>query len=241
MTPSDRLVLARDTGRNAPRCMLQLSKRAEVVAPEPPSGLYTGPRDRPFDFSLAMRKLCRDITRRCAALAHFDTTRAAFTITKARNGRRHGLLARVTPMRFQGGALTSERRGKAYRVQRFVLDGRDVLYVVSFCLPRFLNRDFEDKLITVFHELYHIGPAFDGDLRRHEGRYSAHTSSQKNYDAHMAELVRDYLARGGESACQAFLRMSFAQICRRHGSVVGLALPRPKLIALPVTPPLPRE
>ena len=30
----------------------------------------------------------------------------------------------------------------------------------------FLDQTFEEKLVTVFHELYHISPAFDGDLRR---------------------------------------------------------------------------
>ena len=118
-------------------------------------------------------------------------------------------------------------------------DGREVLYLVTFCLPRFLDRDFRDKLVTVFHELYHISPAFDGDLRRHPGRCTAHTGSQKKYDAHMDRLVGDYLKAGGDPARHAFLRLSFAQLCRRHGAVVGLHLPRPKLVPVPFTPPRP--
>ena len=60
-----------------------------------------------------------------------------------------------------------------------------MLYVMTFCLPRFLNQDFDEKIVTLFHELYHISPAFDGDLRRHGGRYQVHTHSQKNYDEEM--------------------------------------------------------
>ena len=112
-----------------------------------------------------------------------------------------------------------------------------MLYLVTFCLPRFLNREFDDKLVTVFHELYHIGPAFDGDLRRHAGRYCAHTGSQKKYDAHMAALAKAYLKGGADPVRHAFLRLSFGQLCRRHGSVIGLHLPRPKLIPIPFTPP----
>jgi predicted metallopeptidase len=171
-------------------------------------------------------------------LAHIDLERVLFTIIRARNGRRHGLQARVTPLRFRSGALATVHRGTAYQVQRFVMDGREILYVVGFTLPRFLNRDFRDKLTTVFHELYHISPAFDGDLRRHPGRCSAHTASQKKYDAHMDHLATAYLKAGADPAKHAFLRLSFAQLCRRHRTVVGLHLPRPKLVRVPFTPPL---
>ncbi len=52
-----------------------------------------------------------------------------------------------------------------------------MLYLVTFCLPRFLDQDFDDKFITLFHELYHISPRFEGDLRRHEGRCALHSHS----------------------------------------------------------------
>ncbi len=55
-------------------------------------------------------------------------------------------------------------RGRYYQVQRYFVDGHEMLYVMAFCMPRFLDQSFEDKLITLFHELYHINPRFDGDL-----------------------------------------------------------------------------
>src|SRR5437762_680149 len=82
--------------------------------------------------------------------------------------------------------LVRRRKGVVYQVQRFLIGDREVLYLVTFCLPRFLELDFDEKLITLFHELYHIGPDFDGDLRRHGGRCTIHSRSQKLYDQHMA-------------------------------------------------------
>lgn len=234
-----RLPLAYSWDRTCPppRLALRLANRRPVRVPEPPAGLDTGPHGRPFDLGAAMHALCEDIVRRCPPLAHIDLSRVLFTIARARNGRRHGLQARVTPMRFAGGALTTVHRRTAYQVQRVVVEGREILYLVTFVLPRFLNRPFADKLVNVVHELYHISPAFDGDLRRHAGRYAAHTGSQKKYDAHMAELAESYWRSGADRGRSAFLRLSFAQLCRRHGAVVGLHLPRPKLV--PVTPPPP--
>jgi hypothetical protein len=131
--------------------------------------------------------------------------------------------------------LVRKRRGTLYQVQRYYLDDREMLYVVSFCLPRFLNQDFDDKFVTLFHELYHISPAFDGDLRRHAGRYDIHSHSKQEYDKHMAHLAREYLAGGADPDLHAFLRLNFRQLAHRHGTVLGAVVPRPKLVPLPVT------
>jgi predicted metallopeptidase len=185
-----------------------------------------------FDFSGHIRRLCAEIVRRSPQLAHVRTPHVLFGFTQARNGRAHGLQARVTPLRFHGGLLIRRHRGVPYQVQRFVVDGQDILYLMTFCLPRFLNQSFEDKLVTVFHELYHISPRFDGDLRRHAGRYAVHSHSQRLYDQHMAKLARAYLAMDPDPGLHEFLRLNFSQLRDRYGAVIGVTVPRPKLVPL---------
>ncbi len=199
---------------------------------KPAPWLLSGPEGAPFHFCQHVRRLCTDIVARCAPLGHIDVTRLLFAVTQARNGHAHGLQARVTPLRFPHGRLTRQRRGVTYQVQRYFLDGHEFLYLVTFCLPRFLDQSFDDKLITLFHELYHISPAFDGDLRRHGGRYAIHSHSQRDYDERMADLARTYLADKPDPALHAFLRLGFAQLLHRHGSVLGVMVPRPKVIPL---------
>jgi hypothetical protein len=203
---------------------------------EPPPWLATGPAGQPLNFCTHVRRLCADIVRRCPDLGHVRTSRILFAFTQARNGRAHGLQARVTPLRFHGGRLVRRHRGVDYQVQRFVVDGEEVLYLMTFCLPRFLNQDFDDKFVTLFHELFHIGPHFDGDLRRHAGRYAVHSHSQRRYDERMAEYARAYLAAKPDPALHAFLRLNYAQLRQRHGSVVGVVVPRPKLVPLTEAP-----
>ncbi len=187
-------------------------------------------QDGPFDFCAHVRRLCADVVRRCEELRHLDVSRLLFGITQARNNRTYGLQARVTPLRFPNGRLTRQRRGVCYQVQRYFVGPREMLYLVTFCLPRFLDQNFDDKLITLFHELYHISPDFDGDLRRHAGRYDLHSHSKREYDRQMAHLARAYLASKPNPDLHAFLRLNFAQLQHRHGSIVGVVVPRPKLI-----------
>ena len=206
------------------------SGHGRAPASEAPAWRRTGPTNQPFDFCGHVRRLCADVARHTDVLGHIDVSRLLFGVIQARSGRPHGLQARVTPLRFHGGALTRQRHGVPYQVQRIFVDGREVLYLVTFCLPRFLDQDFDDKFITLFHELYHISPAFEGDLRRHDGRCALHTQSKRLYDSHMADMARAYLANGADRQLHEFLRLNFAQLQQRHGAVVGVTVPRPRLI-----------
>jgi hypothetical protein len=50
------------------------------------------------------------------------------------------------------------------------------------------------------------------------------------YDKHMAALAREYLQSGADPALHVFFGPSFAQFVGRRGRVVGVVVPRPKLI-----------
>lgn len=198
-----------------------------------PALVSTGAASAPFDFCGHIRSLCAAVVTQIEAFYHINLDRVLFGVTVARNRRLHGLQARVTPMRFAHGEMTRRIRGLDYQVQRFRHDGREILYLMTFCLPRFLNQSFHEKMVTVFHELFHISPAFDGDLRRHEGRYSVHSHSQKEYDQEMANLVRQYLNGRADPRLHAFLRLDFAQLHEKHQGVIGVMLPRPRIFPVP--------
>lgn len=205
-------------------------RRALLPMEEPPAWFPTGPLHQPFDFCGHVHRLIGDIVTRCETMEHVRVPQLLLAVTQARNAHPHGLQARVTPLRFARGKLVHARRGVPYQVQRYFLGSHEYLYLMSFCLPRFLNLDFDQKITTIFHELYHISPEFDGDLRRHEGRCFIHSHSQRNYDAQMAKLASAYLRTNPDPSLYAFLRLNFAQLQRRHGSVRGVVVPRPKLV-----------
>jgi hypothetical protein len=217
-----------------PTCLLRPRQPLPTGMPglEAPPWVLTGDTAQPFDFCGHVQQLCCDIATNMAEFRHIEVSRLLFGVTLARNNRVYGLQARVTPLRFPRGQLTRQRRGVTFQVQRYFVGATEFLYLVTFCLPRFLDQDFDDKLVTLFHELYHISPAFDGDLRRHAGRYCVHSRSQRRYDAHMAELARHYLAGHPDPALHGFLRLNFAQLAQRHGGVRGVAVPRPKMVPI---------
>lgn len=186
-----------------------------------------------FDFTRHIRIVCHDMVTRLPELGHIDMQRVAISFSQTRKPVSHGLQAALTPMRFEGGQRWTTRRGRRLGVQQ-ILDaaGNEMLYLLSFYMPRFQNQPFQEKLITILHELWHISPQFDGDLRRHSGRCYVHTHSERQYDAAMAELARRWLALRPPREFYAFLYSSFPQLAQQHGGVFGTKIPAPKLIPI---------
>jgi hypothetical protein len=181
-----------------------------------------------------MRLLGQDMVSRTPSLAHVDFGKIATVFAQARKRSHYGIYASLTPLRFQDGSFFTQRRGRKYMIQRLHdPSGNELLYILTFYLPRFQDLDLREKLITIFHELWHISPQFDGDIRRHEGRCYAHTGSQAKYDAHMGVLTDAWLAQKPPEALWSFLKLDFNQLHTRWGRITGQTVARPRLI--PVT------
>lgn len=184
-----------------------------------------------FDFTFAMRQLCDDMAERLPELNHIDMRRVAISVSQTRQDVSHGMYASLTPLRFESGERRKTIRGVDWEVPPLLDDqGTEYLYLLSFYLPRFQNTSLEEKLATVVHELWHIGPGFDGDLRRHAGRYYAHGPSQRDYDAHVARLAQAWLVRNPPAHLYEFLSLDFSELIAEYGQVFGSRWPAPQLV-----------
>ena len=182
-----------------------------------------------FDFTLHMRRLCEDMTDRVPELRHINMSLVAISFSQARKKTEWGMYASLTPLRFENGERYTIRGGRKMAVQKVVdSSGREMLYILNFYLPRFLELGFETKLSTVIHELWHISPHFDGDVRRYEGRCFAHSASGE-HDAKSFELARKWLGTKPPEELYHFLRYNFKQLQERHQSIIGRKIPAPKL------------
>jgi hypothetical protein len=157
----------------------------------------------------------------------------AIGFSQTRSVSLYGIYATLAPMRFPGGRLETLRRGRRYGIRRlYDPSGVEMLYILSFYLPRFLDLSFRQKLTTTAHELWHISPEFDGDVRRYEGRCYAHSSSKRHFDELAEALADRYLATDPASEIHSFLREDYRGLVGRHGRVFGLKIAAPKLVPL---------
>ena len=186
-----------------------------------------------FDYSHHMKSLVADISARCVDFRHIDADRILVGISRARNRRKDGLQAKLMPLKFQGGLRTARADKRTFvEIPKMIHRGHEILYVVYFCLPRFQNLSFRAKMITVFHELYHISPAFNGDIRRFPGRFYQHSHSEKEYDRTVERFSKQYLSDPATKSFTGFLKLDYNELSRIHGEIGGLSVyvPEPALL-----------
>jgi len=178
-----------------------------------------------------MKRLITDISRRSRTFGHIDGRRILVAVSWARNNKKHGLQAKLVPLKFSGGRRTIQTGGNWYCMMPKVLyNGREILYVVYFCLPRFVRLSFDEKLKIIFHELYHISPSFNGDIRRFPGKFYQHTRSEREYDRIVESFSRRYLKSRHSRKLTRFLRLGYDDLRERYGEVDGMRLRLPEPI-----------
>lgn len=187
-----------------------------------------------LNITAELERLVTDICDRMEEFRHIDPRLVLLCVSSTRGGGVHGTYAKIHPLRFENGGRTATiRRGRrAYTCEmpRITHRDREMLYVIYFLVPRFLNLPLREKLITVLHELYHVSPDFNGDLRRFAGRNYAHGASLRKYNARMAELADSYLRLPGSAEKAAFLEGDLETLRTRHRAIVGRKMPMPRIV-----------
>jgi predicted metallopeptidase len=196
-----------------------------------------------LDYPLAIKELSRDICNTIAELRHIDVERVGFGMAEARNRHsQYGQLAYITPLLFEGGVEAvaikrvvtrplSMKLGKGtarLEVTRyfknpvaFAPDGKTrFMYLFTVMTPRFCNLGFDDKLTTIFHELYHIDPSFNGFVRRFPGRNWQH-GSKTRYEAVCRDMCDRWLKKDPNPKLFSFLQWNYNQIFEHYASIRG--------------------
>lgn len=197
--------------------------------------------DRPksFDYTNAIYRLCQDICSKIPTFQTIDCDRIGYSFSVAKNKQSgYGRLASISPLRFENGAIVTfkERHittlsalGKRIAVverryfrARTVIGekGNEILYIFDIMAPRFMNLSVREKLDTVMHELYHISPKFDGDVRRFPGRNWQH-GNKKAYDARSQAFSEEWLATDPDPRVYDFLKYNVKELQETYGRIVG--------------------
>ncbi|PLY06152.1 MAG: hypothetical protein C0624_04520 [Desulfuromonas sp.] len=184
--------------------------------------------------------MSRALVATCEELAHINVDKLLFTFSRSRRPGRGGLLARITPLRGKAGSRQLERRNgrflETWEYPEFKHEGREVLYLITLLLPRFFHLEPRERLTTLLHELWHISPACDGDIRRYPGARYAHGERHHGYDAQVEALTSRYLDGGKE--LPALLTLTPEEWQQGIFKISGLRIrrPRARLVARRKTP-----
>lgn len=186
-----------------------------------------------LNLTAELERLIAHITASHETFSHIDPSRVLVCVNTTRNASCHGVYAKIHPLRFPGGHRAhkgkSGRSRALFTMPEISHNGVDMLYIIYFMIPRFIDRPLRDKLITVFHELYHISPDFDGDIRRFPGKNYAHGGSTKRYNLLMEKFVEEYMDHAESGIHTAFMDCDMSALRSRHRAIVGRKMPMPRI------------
>ena len=188
-----------------------------------------------FDFTGNMTLLVNDIIKTHPFFKHIIIKNILVTISPS-NGSKNGVVAKLRPMLFEGGSRMKNVRGIEYAAPEVTINGTNILYIVYFHLPRFLNHgDRRTKIATVLHELHHISPLFNGDIRRYPGKNYAHGNSRKDFDDLINIYTDEYTGYTAHPELSGFLKCKYSELKRKYGAIYGnmIRIPRPKKCTIP--------
>ncbi len=191
------------------------------------------PQDE-IDLSSTLTAIISEIVSRTPSLAHIDVERILVCVGSNRKGRRGGLYGKLIPLRFKNGSPRLLHRGRTYAIPEISHNGRTCLYMLYFYMPRFFDLSWEGKLGVLFHELFHISPRFDGDIRRMGAVKAAHGHSKRHFETLFSPELRAFIPYAHTSAHFEFLSMNTHVLYRRYRAVTGIRMKNPK--PLPVGP-----
>jgi predicted metallopeptidase len=188
--------------------------------------------DDEINLSLALTAIIAEIVQNTVSLNHIDISRILVCVGSNKSGRRGGLYGKLIPLRFENGSSLLKYRGRVYTIPEIVHNGTTCLYIVYFYMPRFFNLPWHEKLKVIFHELYHISPRFDGDIRRMGAVKTAHGHSKKHFDSLYDSELRSFMQYIRTTPHMHFLEMDSSSIYRRYRRVTAVKMKNPKPVII---------
>ncbi len=176
--------------------------------------------------------IIQEIALRCEDFSHVDTRRVLVCMATNRSNASGGTFGKLVPMRFKDGAETLRYRGKLYAMPRLRHGGVDQRYIIYFYHPRFFNLSPSEKLKVIFHELYHISPDFNGDIRRLAARKASHGASRERFDDFFEHDLTKFYAHIEKTPYMKFLEMNAHALRISFERIKGRRMKMPKPVVV---------
>ena len=162
--------------------------------------------------------------------AHIDMKYVLVSVAFNKASSRGYMYGKLVPLCFENGQKESAYKGRFYRLPDVLYEDTSQLYVIYFYAPRFFNLPPYEKLKVIFHELYHISPEFNGDIRRMGNKKFAHGHSRKNFDALFEEEAKRFSEHIANTEFFEFLSFSADDFYKKFKKVIYLKVKMPRAV-----------
>ncbi len=163
---------------------------------------------------------------------HFDINKILIAGSKNKPNGRRATFSKVVPLCFEGGSRRTRYNGEEYLLPKMTLDNHEILYIMYFYFPSFFDLSAREKINIIFHELHHISPQFNGDIRRHGKRKYIHGHSGKKYNESFQDEANKFYQYIMTTKFSAFLEMNTREMNKIFKKIKMKKFKKPKITKL---------
>jgi predicted metallopeptidase len=156
--------------------------------------------------------IIHDMVKSTEEFKSFDLNKILICCASNRKDFRGATYGKLLPLRFKDGSEIIKHNGKFYTIPKVKMNDIEILYVIYLYIPKFFNLSAKDKVNVMFHELYHINPGFNGDIRRMGEFKSAHGHSRKAFEEKYIEYADVFFDKIKDMPYYNFLQMNSDEI-----------------------------
>jgi predicted metallopeptidase len=156
--------------------------------------------------------IIHDMVKSTEEFKSFDLNKILICCASNRKDFRGATYGKLLPLRFKDGSEIIKHNEKFYTIPKVKMNGIEILYVIYLYIPKFFNLSAKDKVNVMFHELYHINPEFNGDIRRMGEFKSAHGHSRKAFEEKYIEYADMFFNKIKDTPYYNFLQMNTDEI-----------------------------
>jgi len=149
----------------------------------------------------------------------FDLNKILLCCASNRKDARGAIYGKLLPLRFKDGSEVIKHNNRFYTIPRVKFGNTEILYVIYLYIPKFFNLSARDKVNVMFHELYHINPEFNGDIRRMGKFKAAHGHSRKSFEEKYIEYADVFFEKIQNTPYYNFLQMNSNDIQNQFKTV----------------------
>jgi hypothetical protein len=181
-----------------------------------------------INLSEVLSLIVHSASEKCALFSHIDSAKCLICVSSSRSGR-GGIYGKLVPLRFENGERVLIYKNRKYIIPSLFIKETEILYIVYFYMPKFFNLPAKDKLNVIFHELYHISPLFNGDIRRMGKVKAAHGHSKKHYDSNYENELNEFFSYLEQTPFINFLKLDEKGLKKNFKKIksVRMKLPKP--------------
>jgi len=181
-----------------------------------------------IDLTEVLTQIIEEVVARYELFSHIEMSKIIVSLASNRSNGRGGIYGKLVPLKFENGAEVIKYKSHYYSMQKVIYNEVPLLYIVYFYTPKFFDLSLYEKLRVILHELYHINPNFNGDIRRMGKKKIAHGSSRESFNLNFKNELDDFYEYIKKTPYVKFLLLNSLDLNKNFRTIVGTRIKLPK-------------